>query len=384
MLTLSPWMTRRPARYLVVFFLGLAIAVNIGFVVATWHHLLDFGSFLAAGEAVRTGGNPYAAASALVFEVQYERLGVGGQLVNLNPPLSLLLFSLIPAKDPLTTAAIWRLASVALYALSLALLRGSLPPGEHHLRYLWAFALAGFWHTVELGQIYVVLLFLLVLQMRSEARGRTVTAGLLTGLMVALKPQLVFWILVLLATRQWKPAAVSLVGFLGASVLPLPILGSEIYSQWLRATAIDPRILGLPGNSSLAGLTTRLGSYQTGLLVAALMSLVFLVRSWRDPRSHRSSATMLGMLLSLVSAPIAWVGYTILLAPMLLARPSWTPIVRWSAAVLAVPFVIPLLLFSSSMTASVIWGWLYGWAIVLLLVQVWHDTRVAQYAEAGP
>jgi uncharacterized protein with PQ loop repeat len=367
-----------------VFLLGLAIAFNIGLVVATWKHPLDFGSFLAAGEAVRTGENPYAGVSALVFEVQYEELGVGGQLVNLNPPLSVLLFSLIPAQDPLTAAAIWRLASVALYVLSLVLLRGSLPPGEHALRYLWAFALAGFWHTVELGQVYVILFFLLVLQRRSEAEGREVPAGILTGTMIALKPQLGLWILALLVTRRWRTAGASFVTFLALSLLPLPILGSEIYSQWLRATAIDPGILGLPGNSSLAGLTTRLGSYQIGLLVAAVISLAFLAKLWRIPRTQGSAATMPGILLSLFSAPIAWVGYTILLAPMLLARANWTPLVRWSAAILAVPFVIPLLLFSGSRTAFVLWGWLYGWAIVLLLVQSWKDIRAGRIAEASP
>jgi len=377
-------MPRRPARYLAVFLLGLAIAFNIGFVVATWHHPLDFGSFLAAGEAVRTGENPYAGASALVFEVQYEELGVGGQLVNLNPPLSVLLFSLIPAQDPLEAAAVWRLASVALYVLSLALLRRSLPAGDHRLRYLWAFALAGFWHTVELGQVYVILFFLLVLQRRLGAEGKEVPAGILTGTMIALKPQLGLWILALLVTRRWRTAGASFVTFLALSLLPLPILGSEIYSQWLRATAIDPGILGLPGNSSLAGLTTRLGSYQIGLLVAAVISLAFLAKLWRIPRTQGSAATMPGILLSLFSAPIAWVGYTILLAPMLLARANWTPLVRWSAAILAVPFVIPLLLFSGSRTAFVLWGWLYGWAIVLLLVQSWKDIRAGRIAEASP
>jgi|GEM_PF-2326455 hypothetical protein len=58
--------------------------------------LHDFGSFVASGRAARSGSNPYG-----VHELTYRT--PDGPAVNLNPPISVLLFQVLAPLDPFTT-----------------------------------------------------------------------------------------------------------------------------------------------------------------------------------------------------------------------------------------------------------------------------------------
>jgi hypothetical protein len=75
----------------------------------------------------------------------------------------------------------------------------------------------------------------------------------------------------------------------------------------------------------------------------------------------------LGIIASLLASPISWTGYTILLLPIFFSLKKWTIPVIVAAAILTIPFQIVLQLFQSSFTNFVIFGWLYGWGILLLL-----------------
>jgi hypothetical protein len=358
-------------RRLAAFLLVVAILINIAFVLATAGHLFDFGSFLASGQSARSGMDPYDAGSPLIFRTEYPAWGIGGSMVNLNPPLSVLVFTLLPDSHPLLFANLWRLASLGLYVLAVFLFGRAAPATPSRLQFIWALSMAGFWHTIQLGQIYVVPVCLLALSMLLEKKGRPILAGALAGGIVAIKPNLLIWILMLAAARRWKMSLAAVVSAAALSAIPALVYGPEIYLQWLRAGKLDGRILGMPGNSSLAGLTTRLGSLEIGLGLGLLLSLFYLIAIARRPAPESDRpAHALGLTLSLLASPISWTGYTLMLIPVFFWRREWPSLMTVAGGILAVPFIVPLFLFDNSMFNFVLWGWWYGWGLLLLLAEI--------------
>src|SRR5215218_9500413 len=124
------------------------------------HGLWDFGSFVASGRAAREGLNPYG---VYPLTLRVELPGFESWNPNLNPPISALLFQLFDMADPETTLRVWWWTSVAFYAGTVGLLVRRFAPGQPRVSTvataLWALALAGFWDTLFLGQIYLPLVF---------------------------------------------------------------------------------------------------------------------------------------------------------------------------------------------------------------------------------
>ena len=54
--------------------------------------------------------------------------------------------------------------------------------------------------------------------------------------------------------------------------------------------------------------------------------------------------------------------------PVFFSLKKWTIPVKISAAILSIPFAIVLQVFQTSFVNFVLFGWLYGWAILLLLM----------------
>jgi len=84
-------------------------------------------------------------------------------MVNLNPPISLLFFRPLIQTDPYQAMVVWQVISATLYIIGVLLLTKTYQDRLSPAKFAWVFMLAGFWHTVVLGQIYVVLLLLTVL-----------------------------------------------------------------------------------------------------------------------------------------------------------------------------------------------------------------------------
>jgi hypothetical protein len=126
----------------------------------------------------------------------------------------------------------------------------------------------------------------------------------------------------------------------------------------------------MPGNNSILGLTARFQNISLGIVVSVILVLCLLVLSkLRSPSDMEPPeyVSALGIIASLLVSPIAWTGYTILLLPVYFSLKKWTGTVLLSAAILSIPFAIVLQLFQKSFLNFVILGWLYGWAILLLL-----------------
>jgi hypothetical protein len=369
--TLSKGQLLRKASFVLacVFFI-LAVLINLLPFLDDSNALMDFGSFYASGIKSRNGENPYDPNSEYIFEINFSRVGAGGKMVNLNPPISIGFFELIAQFDPHRSLIVWQIASAIIYAASVFLLASVNTQNMTPLKFIWAFTLAGFWHTIVLGQLYILLLLFTVLGWIFLQKGKYIPAGLAIGLVIVLKPNFILWPLFLLVAGYYVTAIVSLITSVVISIIPLLFYGLNIYGQWFEASALRPETLRLPGNNSILGLTTRFEHISVGLAISILVVLVLLVLSRLEsskPLDRFEYASALGIITSLLASPISWTGYTILLLPIFFSLKKWSLPVVLAAILLAIPFQIVLQLFQRSFTSFVVFGWLYGWGILILL-----------------
>jgi hypothetical protein len=61
---------------------------------------MGFGSFYASGLKIRNGENPYNPNSEYIFAINFSRVGAGGKMMNLNPPVSVIILEYMSRLDP--------------------------------------------------------------------------------------------------------------------------------------------------------------------------------------------------------------------------------------------------------------------------------------------
>jgi len=370
---------------LYLFFLATLI-INFTPFMDSQDALMDFGSFYAAGLKAQNGENPYDPNSKYIFDINFSRVGAGGKMMNLNPPISIVAFRALSYFNPHQSLIIWQMASVVLYAGAVIMLARYYRQNITPAKIIWAFTLAGFWHTVVLGQIYSVLLLLTALGWILLQKRKYAWAGLAIGLVVAIKPNFVIWPIFLLASGYYVTFLAAAVCGLIVSAIPIIFYGTKIYSQWLEASTLRIETLMMPGNNSIVGLTSRFQNMNLGIILSVVAVVALLIISISKKSNDLESSeriSALGILASLLASPISWTGYTILLLPVFFSRRKWTFPVIISAAILSIPFAIVLQLFQTSFINFVLFGWLYGWAILLLLGDVVRNTMMTRIIQTN-
>jgi hypothetical protein len=334
-------------------------------------NLRDFATFVHAGRAYEDGFNPY---------VLYKEPDPGAGIEpgtprdtgspNLNPPISIYPFTLINGRDPVSVRNGLNVVSALIYAAVCAALLKAYPWQRRPMVMLWLLAVAGFWYTLLLGQIYLPLFALGLGALLLIERGRNLLwAGVLVGLVVAIKPNFAIWPLFLLLAGQRKMALTSVAVAAAISAIPLLIEGPEIYSQWLDAARAYPRAAIAP-NASMFGVVTRLGIPEAGyvLAVGLIAAGAFYARRWRLTAREASAWSVM---LTLFVGPLTWVGYTLFMLPLLLSR-------RWGGWEVAV---------AATMLVPAGLGWPAGEmrlaGIVMLSGLVLNDTLQARRAESA-
>src|SRR5829696_47727 len=121
--------------------------------------LRDFGSFIASAKAGTHGQNPYGV-YPLTFHVVLPGFDVWNP--NLNPPISVLFFRWFERLDPARAFRLWWSLSLLCYVAAVLLLARHYGSRVHWIVPLWAFAHAGLWDTLFLGQLYLPLVLMVV------------------------------------------------------------------------------------------------------------------------------------------------------------------------------------------------------------------------------
>jgi hypothetical protein len=331
----------------------------------------DFQSFVASGLAAKSGLNPYASNNPLVFRVKVPYTDLEVDAPNLNPPISVFIFEMVKWGNINTSFWAWRIISFLLYTLGILIMAFSFSQHVSTKRILWLFSLAGLWQTLEMGQIYIILVFILVICWCFLRSNRLLGVGILIGLMVAIRPNFGVWPVILLFSGYWKISLLAFVttGIIG--ILPAFRYGSKIYFQWLEASS-QFKGLTIPGNSSLIGL----GAHFDLVLLAALLStflVVFLIFWTRKSYLPLRDISALAVVGSLLASPITWSGYSLLLLPIILER-RWNLALKTSSFLLSTPVFIIFGAADYSRINRIIFGWWYGWALLLVLAALLRET----------
>ena len=354
-----------------ILFILLAVTffINILYVVDSLGGLYDFGSFVGAGELALNGLDPYSTESSLINSIKFRENDPSQYAPNLNPPITVLIFKKIANINPLSSITFWRICSILFFITAIIILQRTYPARgfQAFMRFTWALSLAGFWHTLHLGQIYTFLLILIVLAWVLFKNNKPVAAGIFLGIVIAIKPNFILLALLLCIAGNWQLFLSAGVTAAIISAIPLITNGFGIYRQWLEASLLfTPNMLVFPGNNSFEGLTARFGSHAAGTIISLLLIILLIFYIYKS-KPNQEKVISLGILISLLASPIAWTGYTMLLLPIIFSRKQWNWPFLFTAAILSVPFLIPLNLFILSSFNFVFFGWFYGWGLLVLL-----------------
>ena len=373
----------RPQHHVfrLLFPIGLAVlslwVINFEFPrVVSDHGWWDFGAFVASGRAAAAGLDPYGIYPPLTPHVVFP--GFEAWNPNLNPPISALLFQLFDITDLATSLRVWWVISLVCYLAAVVLLLRRYSEGvEAILLGIWAFALAGFWDTLFLGQIYTPLVLATVVAWLLLERGKLVQAGILIGLLVSMKPNFLVWPVLLFLAGCWRPPLVAAATAAVIAAIPLAVFGPQIYLDWLSLVASDGDRAVFLTNASFAGLAARAGLPLLGTVLSALLLLSLAAWAvWRRPGTMDVSS--FALVAALLASPLGWIHYTLFLLPVLLhhwQRP-WT----WPVAVaLTIPVPLVLAQFGASAWLQLTVGSVYGWSLVLLLLGLIANDRQTSY-----
>lgn len=337
--------------------------------------LLDFGSFVASGRAAAAGLNPYG---VYPLTPVFRWGNISGPAVNLNPPVSVVVFQALARFDPSKAFRVWYGVSFGLYLAALALLVRAYPQYGGKMRVAWALSLWGFWNALLLGQIYVLMALAAVGAWLLLRRQRPLLAGVLIGGLIAVKPNFAVWPLLLLVGGYWSVALVSFatVGLL--SVVPVLIYGPGIYAQWL-AVLVTNAWIAYPPNGSLFGLAARLGLPALGTIFSVALLAALVVWVWRT-RPGLAGISSLALVASLLASPIAWVGYTLVLLPIFFSR-AWTYPSTIAAVLWMVPESVIVANYGASPWRFVLFGFLYNLALLLVLASLLREARTERASQ---
>lgn len=348
-------------RLVVAVLLTFLIAWSISWALPTGE-LRDYGSFIASGRAGTHGLNPYGI-YPLTFHVVLPGFDVWNP--NLNPPISVPVFAQFDRIDPRTGFAAWWVLSLLCYLGAVLLLARTYARGRFVL-VLWALALAGFWDTLALGQIYLPLVLATVASWILLDRGRPIPAGLLMGIVVAVKPNFALWPMLLVLAGHWRAPVAAVVTAAILSIIPLLTHGLDIYTQWIDLVLSDRGRAEFLTNASLVGLTSRAGSVLVGIGLSGVVCLglsVWAVRRRPDVRQ----ASAFGILTGILASPIAWVHYTLFLLPAFFTWPLSAPLFA-AATLMLMPVPILLGYLDAPPWQQLTIGSAYNWAMLVALI----------------
>ena len=348
--------------YLAILPLLFFLYKNLGLVIRQ-PELLDLGSFYAAGFAWTHRLNLYDPNLPFLHKSSDPLTGLVNTGVNANPPITAFFSSILMQFDPYTFLTGWRIFSLLLYLIMVILLFRQYRP--HPLIAVWALALPGLWQTLEYGQIYIPLAFLMTIAYLAIEREGDILAGNAIGIVAAVKPNFLLILFVLIFSKSWKTIVAGAGTFLAFSVLPVVLRGPGVYWEWWGALKSMP-VATSDFNASFAQLLGNVNS--PWIFYGFCVLFVLVVCLWvRIRKLSTREALALGLLASFLVSPIAWIGYTSILLPLFFSR-KWSLATLLSAFLLVVPPPTMRDIAAAYPSLSLLTGWWYGWGVLLLFI----------------
>jgi alpha-1,2-mannosyltransferase len=370
----------------------LALVVGVIGWQLDWHLGVDSAVY-RAGALTLLHGDPLYDGNTLATEPFWALLPFT------YPPTAALLF--VPlAVIPLEVAwGVLTAVSVLAMALVIRIAIGSLPsPADDGARW-WAsparatlvfsvvfLALEPVWRTIFLGQINLILMAMVVLDVLVICARGSRWGGVLVGVAAAVKLLPLVFIGHLLVTGKWKEALRALGVFVALQGIVFLISPHDASRYWTYTLPDTGRIgpIHWAGNQSLNGLMNRITDLAPWASKAALGigALLAIPALWLMLKFHRRGQNLAALLVTafwvLLASPVSWSHHWVWAVPLivlLVARlPQTNPATAWkrwlgAAAVIAVFVSCVLLILPNGRNIElhwVVWQNVLGNAYILV------------------
>lgn len=177
------------------------------------------------------------------------------------------------------------------------------------------FAISPMLDTIILGQINILLMLLVVVDLSRIRHGQKSNwwTGALIGVAAGIKLTPVLFIFYLLWIRRWREAGVAVASIALTVLLGFTVLPTDSVNYWTKAVWTTDRIESAdnPGNQSIMGLLTRLTEGEPSQLVWFLISSLvciaaFLAGGLAFRRGRSAYGGLLVGLASCIASPWSW------------------------------------------------------------------------------
>lgn len=309
---------------------GLVLVVVAAALLQVHRGFLDLEVYAFGARTLLDGGHLYAAddpATGLPFTY---------------PPFAALLMAGLALLPLPVSAALWAATGVLALALVVHVVRPDLAPWAVLGVCVAALALEPVRETLTFGQVNLLLMALVVVDLLGPRRR---WSGALVGLAAAVKLTPLVFVVLLLGTGRRGDAARAVVAVVGAGVVGALVAPRSSWDYWTSVLA-DPERPGSPAfatNQSVSGVLARaLGGPAPTLLwliVAGAVSLGVLALGcvwWR--RGDPALGVGLAAVAMLLASPISWSHHWVWALPVALVLLERGP--RWAAAGWAAVFVL--------------------------------------------
>ncbi|GAB2961031.1 membrane protein [Amycolatopsis acidiphila] len=233
------------------------------------------------------------------------------------------------------------------------------------------------WRTIFLGQINLILMALVVLDVLVVTSRGGRGGGIMVGVAAAVKLTPLIFVVHLFLTGKRADAVRALVTFLGLQLLMLLLIPGDTIRYWTKTISDTGRIgpVHWAGNQSLNGLMNRVTDLAPWASKAAIgiSALLAIPAIWFMLRFHRRGQALAALLVSaffaLLASPISWSHHWVWAVPLivlLISRlPQTTPATAWrrwlgTGAVIAVFISCVLLVLPNGRNIELHWKFWQG------------------------
>ena len=293
---------------------ALLVALTLVYILHIRKDMSDFGVYYAGGERILKGETLYRASD--------------GHLQFKYAPASALFMAGLTVLPYEAAKAVWFLLSLYFFYIIVRSGLKLLPPA--HIRKGLLLAL-GFLviakylaRELELGQVNLLILFLLGITATSLRDGRQIPAGIMAGLSLFLKPYALVFLPYFLIKKKWKAFLTALGTACAGFALPMIVYGPggtlAVHKEWVSSLRLSTRdLLTVGDNASLyAFFAKNLGPLLQGraaaiftaaaVVILALLMLV-LIRAGRKVGTVQAGGLEIAFLLVLIPllSPLGWI-----------------------------------------------------------------------------
>ncbi|WP_199434037.1 glycosyltransferase 87 family protein [Qaidamihabitans albus] len=358
-----------------------------------WHLGVDSAVY-RAGAVILLNGDPLYESTTLWPEPFWALLPFT------YPPTAALLFvplavlpvqvawGVLAALSVLAMALVIRVAISALPVRSGELPRWASPARTTLIFSVVFLALEPVWRTIFLGQINLLLMALIVLDVLVVSARGSRFGGVLVGIAAAVKLTPLIFVPHLLFTGRWREALRALATFFALQGLMLLLIPGDTIRFWTHTVSDQGRIgpMHWAGNQSLNGLLNRVTDLAPWASGAALAIGAVLAPPaiWLMLRFHRRGQALPALLVTafygLLVSPVSWSHHWVWAVPLLVVLvsrlPETTPATAWrrwlAAGAVVVVFVSCVLLaLPNGRNVELHWAfWEYVLGSAYLLVPV--------------